>query len=598
MHCSLRRVPALLLATALVSPAGAQATGAKPKPAAHQPADELSQLLDKLGKVDPALWRKRITDLERLAQTEEQRAAKLRGAAARAVERAKRARAEVQRLQQLMGLIGTAKSAPNAPQVKPKPDAAKVSMATGTGAKQPPKMASATPSKQGAPGSPRKTMPRVGGPRADVITYEDHVQEIFMQHCSACHDSDSKRGGLDLTSFATARAGGSSGTTIVPGDPQRSRLFLLVSHREKPTMPPDEEPIDKALIEKIRMWIAAGAPENKADARASAKKPRAAPAAAALAPRFDRPAPMPSGWTPLELKRPAQPVGIKCMAASARSPLLALPGLNGVRVVHSATGKSVGVLPFNHGTAEVLAFRSDAAQLLVAGGTPGKVGRAELFDVKTGKLLGTYGKAFDSILAAAVHPRLPRIALGGSGRRVQVYDTASGARAYELRDHNEWILSLAFSDDGAYLASADRAGTVVVTEAQSGRNVHVIRRHSGAVHQLRFTPDSRTLLTVGADGTLRAFDSKSGRERWQRRVSGRPLTVAVSPDGKTLACGSDNRTAQLFRADGRPIATLSGARDWVYSVAFSDDGSRLFAGDWTGTTTVFDVKSRRAVQRW
>src|SRR5690606_31050300 len=106
----------------------------------------------------------------------------------------------------------------------------------------------------------------------------DHVQDIFMEHCSACHDAGERSGGLDLGSFATTRAGGSSGSTLVPGDAERSRLYRLVAHLEKPTMPPDHDPIDKELVVMIREWIQGGAPENAAEARRLATE-RAAEAA-------------------------------------------------------------------------------------------------------------------------------------------------------------------------------------------------------------------------------------------------------------------------------------------------------------------------------
>ncbi len=70
------------------------------------------------------------------------------------------------------------------------------------------------------------------------VTYDEHVQPILRDHCFGCHSQDKMRGGLAVDNYTTLMAGGSSGEVIKPGDPDGSRLFLLVSHKQQPNMPP------------------------------------------------------------------------------------------------------------------------------------------------------------------------------------------------------------------------------------------------------------------------------------------------------------------------------------------------------------------------
>lgn len=97
---------------------------------------------------------------------------------------------------------------------------------------------------------------------------EAEVRGIFQARCVACHGSGEKKGGLDLRTVASRLKGGKSGPALVAGKPEASLLYQRIVNGQ---MPPEKaakalavELPTAAETEKIRAWIAAGAPGPEA----------------------------------------------------------------------------------------------------------------------------------------------------------------------------------------------------------------------------------------------------------------------------------------------------------------------------------------------
>lgn len=153
-------------------------------------------------------------------------------------------------------------------------------------------------------------------------------------------------------------------------------------------------------------------------------------------------------------------------------------------------------------------------------------------------------------------------------------------------------------DEDAWLATARRGGRFALgghdgrvqiwsAAARAAEGTVTMRRRQ-AIRSLAFSADGRRL--VAFDGVLaQVWDAAT------RRPVGGPIdpagangNVALSPDGRTLATGDDQRNVQLWDLDrGTLLATLTGHDATVSALAFAADGRELASGSEDGTVLLW-----------
>jgi mono/diheme cytochrome c family protein len=63
------------------------------------------------------------------------------------------------------------------------------------------------------------------------------VAAVLTKNCIGCHSGQAKMGGLDLQTAESLRKGGKHGLSVIAGQSEQSRLFLMMAGKLQPAMP-------------------------------------------------------------------------------------------------------------------------------------------------------------------------------------------------------------------------------------------------------------------------------------------------------------------------------------------------------------------------
>jgi WD40 repeat protein len=243
----------------------------------------------------------------------------------------------------------------------------------------------------------------------------------------------------------------------------------------------------------------------------------------------------------------SKPAGIVNLAFLAADRLLAVHD-SGWDVLREADG----IWPLStRGEQPGLVAAAPLSDSLLAVGTGKRMtisaGMFQLHDLKSGRAVQPTFRESGGVRAVATDPAHKIVAWSTADKWVKVWDVKKQTPTPFRMSHV--ASSLAVSPDGSAVAVVQDWAVRIIDLGTKLDRV-VLKGHKGVVSCVAFSPDGATLATGSWDGTVRFWDSRSGQERavFQWPI-GKVFTLAFAPDGQRVAAGGDRGAVVVWDVD-------------------------------------------------
>lgn len=213
-------------------------------------------------------------------------------------------------------------------------------------------------------------------------------------------------------------------------------------------------------------------------------------------------------------------------------------------------------------------------------------------------------------ISVAFSPDGKQLAAGTDSHRstIGLIDVAAKTVVKRLRSANaydNYVRDVRFSPDGkSLLTSGYFSNAVNVWNPSTGKLVRTIDVKPGRPMCLAVSPDSRR-VAVGSDGVIRTWDLATGREVNGHSKShlDRSIEIAICNNPNLVATSSHDGTVRVWDArTGRQKLVVQhdhppGGFAWVRAVALSPDGKLIASGGAVDSSRLWNAKTGREIYR-
>jgi WD40 repeat protein len=185
------------------------------------------------------------------------------------------------------------------------------------------------------------------------------------------------------------------------------------------------------------------------------------------------------------------------------------------------------------------------------------------------------------------------IAAASPDKSLRLYDPWLSSSKSEETTGGPGAYGVAFAPDGRRVVFAAIGRIAIVRDTASGKELARLVGHDGAVNGVAWSADGATIATASSDRTVRLWNGNTFALESTLNAGAPVASVALrahASSGPAVAAGTTDGAITLFSlSSAKPLMRLAAHLESVLALSFSSDGRFLATGSRDGTTSIFSL---------
>jgi hypothetical protein len=225
------------------------------------------------------------------------------------------------------------------------------------------------------------------------------------------------------------------------------------------------------------------------------------------------------------------------------------------------------------GRITAIKFSPDGSKLALADGVAGQSGYLRLIDTTENKITASWRAHGDTIFDLDFSRDGTELVTAGGDKLIKVWELASKKELARLEGHTAQVLGVAFNTNATQVVSGGADKEIKVWDIKTREKIISLGSHSARVTAVAWPGEGKVIVAATDGGDVSSYtnlkahtgeqSSSGGDEKKIGDANETVLSLATTPDARTIFSGSHNGLVHVWNSEGKLVARLTLATNAV-----------------------------------